>query len=219
MLKERRQIFIKDVKSSNGTFINGEHLSLEGRESDAYELKSDNILVSPCTVHYFTRGANDLQEFGVDIVSEDKKTVLHRKVVVRITCVFPNLNSNTALNSNLNAKGDDSPPVDSSLPSLEHPTPKTDPLPLQAPTAEPLSPVEASSEPATVPPNSQPTSLSGYYGGTPMYPETSINQNHSSSHDPEIMSANQLKDEGNKVFDAGDYNEAINLYVQAYSKW
>ncbi|KAJ6551715.1 hypothetical protein B0H19DRAFT_177031 [Mycena capillaripes] len=67
-----RKIYIKDVKSSNGTFINGERLSLEGRESEPYELKSDDIL-----------------EFGVDIVSEDNKTVLHRKVVARVACVFP----------------------------------------------------------------------------------------------------------------------------------
>ncbi|KAJ6536015.1 hypothetical protein DFH09DRAFT_1402372 [Mycena vulgaris] len=70
--EESNKIFIKDVKSSNGTFINGERLSLEGRESEPYELKSDDIL-----------------EFGVDIVSEDNKTVLHRKVVARVTCVFP----------------------------------------------------------------------------------------------------------------------------------
>ncbi|KAJ7043207.1 hypothetical protein C8F04DRAFT_1175692 [Mycena alexandri] len=69
--EEGNKIFIKDVKSSNGTFINGERLSLEGRESDPYELKSDDIL-----------------EFGVDIVSEDNKTVLHRKVVARVACVF-----------------------------------------------------------------------------------------------------------------------------------
>ncbi|KAJ7182604.1 hypothetical protein C8R43DRAFT_967543 [Mycena crocata] len=71
--EEGNKIFIKDVKSSNGTFINGERLSLEGRESEPYELKSDDIL-----------------EFGVDIVSEDNKTVLHRKVVARVTCVFAN---------------------------------------------------------------------------------------------------------------------------------
>jgi pSer/pThr/pTyr-binding forkhead associated (FHA) protein len=40
------QIFIKDVKSSNGTFINGERLSPEGIESEPYELKSDDIVVS-----------------------------------------------------------------------------------------------------------------------------------------------------------------------------
>jgi hypothetical protein len=39
------KIFIKDVKSSNGTFINGERLSQEGVESDPYELKTDDIVV------------------------------------------------------------------------------------------------------------------------------------------------------------------------------
>jgi pSer/pThr/pTyr-binding forkhead associated (FHA) protein len=39
------KIFIKDVKSSNGTFINGERLSPEGLESEPYELKSDDIVV------------------------------------------------------------------------------------------------------------------------------------------------------------------------------
>ena len=40
------QIYIKDVKSSNGTFINGERLSGEAVESEPYELKSDDIVVS-----------------------------------------------------------------------------------------------------------------------------------------------------------------------------
>lgn len=39
------QIFIKDVKSSNGTFINGERLSPEGVESEPFELKNDDIVV------------------------------------------------------------------------------------------------------------------------------------------------------------------------------
>jgi hypothetical protein len=39
------KIFIKDVKSSNGTFINGERLSAEGLESDPFELKTDDIVV------------------------------------------------------------------------------------------------------------------------------------------------------------------------------
>jgi pSer/pThr/pTyr-binding forkhead associated (FHA) protein len=33
------------VKSSNGTFINGERLSSEGHESEPFELKSDDIVV------------------------------------------------------------------------------------------------------------------------------------------------------------------------------
>lgn len=40
------QIFIKDVKSSNGTFVNGERLSAEGHESEPYELKSEDHVVS-----------------------------------------------------------------------------------------------------------------------------------------------------------------------------
>jgi pSer/pThr/pTyr-binding forkhead associated (FHA) protein len=39
------QIYIKDVKSSNGTFINGERLSPESVESEPFELKSDDIVV------------------------------------------------------------------------------------------------------------------------------------------------------------------------------
>jgi len=39
------QIYIRDIKSSNGTFINGERLSPEGVESDPYPLKSDDIVV------------------------------------------------------------------------------------------------------------------------------------------------------------------------------
>ena len=42
-----RQIYIKDVKSSNGTFINGDRLSSEGHESEPFELKSDDIVVCP----------------------------------------------------------------------------------------------------------------------------------------------------------------------------
>ncbi|KAK7052413.1 FHA domain-containing protein [Favolaschia claudopus] len=75
--EENGKIFIKDIKSANGTFINGERLSPEGRESDVFELKNDDIL-----------------EFGVDIVSEDGKTVLHRKVVARVACVLGGKNGN-----------------------------------------------------------------------------------------------------------------------------
>ncbi|KAJ7642325.1 SMAD/FHA domain-containing protein [Mycena polygramma] len=47
------RMLIRDVKSSNGTFVNGERLSLEGAESDAYELRSDDILTGPDR-HSFT---------------------------------------------------------------------------------------------------------------------------------------------------------------------
>ncbi|KAJ7150789.1 hypothetical protein C8R46DRAFT_810674, partial [Mycena filopes] len=67
---EGGRILIRDVKSSNGTFVNGERLSGEGVESDAFELRTDDIL-----------------EFGIDILGEHGE-VVHRKVAARATCAF-----------------------------------------------------------------------------------------------------------------------------------
>ncbi|KAJ6510379.1 hypothetical protein C8R45DRAFT_963896 [Mycena sanguinolenta] len=69
--EENGKIFIKDVKSSNGTFVNGERLSPEGLESEPFELKSE-----------------DSVEFGIDIVGEDNKTIIHHKVAARVSCIF-----------------------------------------------------------------------------------------------------------------------------------
>jgi hypothetical protein len=77
--EEGGKIFIKDVKSSNGTFINGERLSPEGLESEPYELKSDDIV-----------------EFGIDIVGEDNKTIIHHKVAARVVCVFSEQDAHVA---------------------------------------------------------------------------------------------------------------------------
>ncbi|WVR04799.1 hypothetical protein IAU60_001811 [Kwoniella sp. DSM 27419] len=65
------KIFIKDVRSSNGTFINGERLSPESVESEPYELHSE-----------------DQVEFGIDIVSEDNRTIVHHKVAAKVYCCF-----------------------------------------------------------------------------------------------------------------------------------
>ncbi|KAI6132396.1 hypothetical protein EV401DRAFT_1917556 [Pisolithus croceorrhizus] len=65
------KIYIKDVKSSNGTFINGERLSPEGVESEPFELKNDDVV-----------------EFGIDIIGEDNKTTIHHKVAARVMCIF-----------------------------------------------------------------------------------------------------------------------------------
>ncbi|PPQ91844.1 hypothetical protein CVT25_000780 [Psilocybe cyanescens] len=69
--EEGGKIYIKDTKSSNGTFINGERLSSEGHDSDPFELKS-----------------GDTVEFGIDVLGEDNKTFIHRTVAARVVCVF-----------------------------------------------------------------------------------------------------------------------------------
>ncbi|PPQ83900.1 hypothetical protein CVT25_000695 [Psilocybe cyanescens] len=69
--EEGGKIYIKDVKSSNGAFINGERPSSEGHESDPFKLKSGNII-----------------EFGIDISGEDNKAIIHDKVAARVVCVF-----------------------------------------------------------------------------------------------------------------------------------
>lgn len=61
------KIWIRDVKSSNGTFVNGQRLSQENRDSDPHELREQDML-----------------ELGIDIVSEDQKTIVHHKVASRV---------------------------------------------------------------------------------------------------------------------------------------
>ncbi|KAJ9155501.1 FHA domain-containing protein [Pleurostoma richardsiae] len=61
------KIWIRDVKSSNGTFVNGTRLSQENRESEPHELQ-----------------AQDHLELGIDIVSEDQKSVVHHKVAAKV---------------------------------------------------------------------------------------------------------------------------------------
>ncbi|GAB7353484.1 hypothetical protein MBLNU459_g3936t1 [Dothideomycetes sp. NU459] len=61
------RVYIRDVKSSNGTFVNGQRLSPENKESEPHELREQDVL-----------------ELGIDIVSEDQKTVVHHKVAARV---------------------------------------------------------------------------------------------------------------------------------------
>ncbi|PKY06571.1 hypothetical protein P168DRAFT_279989 [Aspergillus campestris IBT 28561] len=61
------KIWIRDIKSSNGTFVSGKRLSPENRESEPHELREGDIL-----------------ELGIDIVSEDGKTVVHHKVCAKV---------------------------------------------------------------------------------------------------------------------------------------
>jgi hypothetical protein len=61
------KIWIRDVKSSNGTFVNGQRLSPENRESDPHEVRESDTL-----------------ELGIDIVSEDQNTIVHHKVSAKV---------------------------------------------------------------------------------------------------------------------------------------
>ncbi|GAA5915241.1 uncharacterized protein JCM6883_002371 [Sporobolomyces salmoneus] len=76
---EENKVFIKDVKSSNGTFINGERLSPESAESDIFELHTDDVV-----------------EFGIDILTDDTKTIVHHKVAAKVHLV---MNSDDAIAS------------------------------------------------------------------------------------------------------------------------
>jgi hypothetical protein len=83
-------MYIRDVKSSNGTFVNGERLSNEGMESEPYELKSEDIVVCPNMLVLLSCRSliTCWQEFGIDIVSEDNKTVQHYKVSAKAYVVW-----------------------------------------------------------------------------------------------------------------------------------
>lgn len=61
------KIMIRDVKSSNGTFVNGYRLSPENRDSEPHQLNEGDTL-----------------ELGIDIVSEDQKSIVHHKVSARV---------------------------------------------------------------------------------------------------------------------------------------
>ncbi|KAF3941410.1 hypothetical protein ABW19_dt0206991 [Dactylella cylindrospora] len=61
------RVYIRDVKSSNGTFVNGTRLSPENRDSEPHEIRAEDIL-----------------ELGIDIVGEDNKTIVHHKVAARV---------------------------------------------------------------------------------------------------------------------------------------
>lgn len=77
------KIYIRDVKSSNGTFVNGTRLSQENRESEPHELQTADHL-----------------ELGIDIVSEDQKTVVHHKVAAKVEHAGFLTSSNNVLDMN-----------------------------------------------------------------------------------------------------------------------
>ena len=77
------KIWIRDVKSSNGTFVNGHRLSPENRDSEPQELHQHDTL-----------------ELGIDIVSEDQKVIVHHKVSAKVEYVGIPGTSNNVLDLN-----------------------------------------------------------------------------------------------------------------------
>lgn len=63
ILYDKHRVYIKDVKSSNGTFVNSNRLSNEGEESVPCEIKSSDEI-----------------EFGIDIINDDGSEVMYHKV-------------------------------------------------------------------------------------------------------------------------------------------
>lgn len=70
--KVSNKVWIRDIKSSNGTFVNGQRLSQENVESEAHELRTEDVL-----------------ELGIDIVGDDNKTIVHHKVAARVEHAGP----------------------------------------------------------------------------------------------------------------------------------
>lgn len=64
---ENGRACIKDIRSSNGTFVNGMRLSKENEESETRELLPGDTL-----------------ELGIDILNDENGTIIHRKVSARV---------------------------------------------------------------------------------------------------------------------------------------
>jgi pSer/pThr/pTyr-binding forkhead associated (FHA) protein len=81
--ERKGKIWIRGVKSSNGTFVNGRRLSPENRDSEPQELRQHDTL-----------------ELGTDIVSEDRKVIVHHKVSAKVEYVGIPGSSNNVLDLN-----------------------------------------------------------------------------------------------------------------------
>lgn len=83
------KVWIRDVKSSNGTFVNGKRLSQENRDSEPHPLTQGDIL-----------------ELGIDIISDDQKTIVHHKVAARIEHAGPHAGATAASSIDYGDLGD-----------------------------------------------------------------------------------------------------------------
>ncbi|KAJ3212913.1 hypothetical protein HDU82_003396, partial [Entophlyctis luteolus] len=68
LLKPILQVWIKDVKSSNGTFVNNTRLSEEGVASDPFQLHTGDVV-----------------DFGLDIMNDDGVSAMYKKMSCHVT--------------------------------------------------------------------------------------------------------------------------------------
>ncbi|RHZ51957.1 hypothetical protein Glove_467g15 [Diversispora epigaea] len=92
---EHGKVYIKDLKSSNGTYINGQRISSETKESDSIELKMMDIL-----------------EFGIDILNESDRKLMFRKVAATVY-IYPSFASSTINKATINNINNINGPLDS----------------------------------------------------------------------------------------------------------
>jgi len=74
---DKGKVMIKDVGSSNGTFINGKRISEEGQPSASFELHTGDVL-----------------EFGIDIKNEEGDDILYRKVSAKVKIISDDSSQN-----------------------------------------------------------------------------------------------------------------------------
>ncbi|KAH9050284.1 hypothetical protein EDB84DRAFT_596234 [Lactarius hengduanensis] len=97
--EESGKIYIKDVKSSNGTFINGERLSAEGAESEPFELKTGDIVVRristpalppppPPSVIVLPSSLSSIRNLVSTSSAKITRPIVHHKVAARVVCVL-----------------------------------------------------------------------------------------------------------------------------------
>ncbi|KAL5621887.1 hypothetical protein BROUX41_005832 [Berkeleyomyces rouxiae] len=96
------KIWIRDVKSSNGTFVNNVRLSAENLDSDPHEIKTGDHL-----------------ELGIDIIGEDGKTIIHHKVSAKVEHAGPASAMNNVMDFGFNDLDPSSSLLMSHSPSIQ----------------------------------------------------------------------------------------------------
>lgn len=92
------KVWIKDAKSSNGTYINSQRLSSDNTESKPHELRK-----------------NDILELGIDISNDDGSSLVHRKISAKVERISimslqsDNLPANSSTSNSANGSLSSSP--------------------------------------------------------------------------------------------------------------